>query len=121
MKSILVVEDEPEINELIRDNLSDLGLKIDHALNATEGFQLCVKKKYELILSDVRMPKMTGREMFASIRRNENPNQKTTFIFISAFLDEVKDLFDSETVFLIRKPIEFDYLKTLVKQLLKIP
>ncbi|EKR5720449.1 response regulator, partial [Escherichia coli] len=42
---------------------------------------------YDVVLSDLQMPGMTGDELYATVSSSQNPNRSTPFIFISAYSD----------------------------------
>lgn len=68
---ILVVEDAPVIMRFNQVVIEDLGYIADYANNAEEALMLCQKKQYDLILTDIGLPKMDGMTMAAKIRKHE--------------------------------------------------
>jgi len=62
MAHILVAEDERDIRELINFTLTYAGHQVTQAANGAEALELATKVKPDLIMMDVRMPKMTGYE-----------------------------------------------------------
>ena len=69
MAKILVAEDERDIRELIAFTLGFAGHEVTQAANGEEAVELALTVIPDLILMDVRMPKMTGYE---ACRANEN-------------------------------------------------
>ena len=65
---VLVVEDEPDVRELIADVLAEHGYDIEVAPDGAAALQLCDQKKYDLILSDLRMPKMDGAALYWALQ-----------------------------------------------------
>ena len=89
-KSILLLDDEVDIVSIIKHSLQAQGLNVysfTHPLLALEHFQLN-SKNYGLVLSDIRMPSMTGFEFARKIRKI---NPSTKILLMSAF-DSDKDL-----------------------------
>jgi len=69
---ILAVDDEIEINQLIKRYLEIEGYQVDTASDGLEGLRLFEKGKYDLILADVMMPGMDGLTMVEKIRAQDN-------------------------------------------------
>ena len=68
MTKILVTDDERDIRELIAFTLRFAGYEVVTAENGEEGVQLAGQEKPDMILMDVRMPKLTGYEACARIK-----------------------------------------------------
>jgi len=67
--SILLVEDTIEIQELVKAYLEDYGINIDTANNGQQGVEMAFGKNYDLILMDIQMPVMNGKEAIKSLRQ----------------------------------------------------
>ena len=83
MAKILVAEDERDIRDLIAFTLRFAGHEVSTAANGEELYQMAVKEVPELILTDVRMPKMTGYEACKLIKA-EPTLQHIPIVFLSA-------------------------------------
>jgi DNA-binding NtrC family response regulator len=70
---ILIVDDEPEICELIAEVLAELGVEILTAPDGVRGLELIREHRPKVILSDFNMPKMNGLELLKSIRSEQLP------------------------------------------------
>ena len=57
-KSILIVEDEKRLRDLLRDYLLKEGYRVDLAAHGEEGLSMALAKDYDLILLDIMMPFM---------------------------------------------------------------
>lgn len=68
MEKILVVDDENDIAELIKDILEDEGYKVDIKNNGNGALEAVKENAYDLILLDIMMPDLSGTEVCASIR-----------------------------------------------------
>ena len=66
--SILVVEDDLDIADLIRVNLNELGISIEHAATGDEGLSLALTKPYALLLLDVMLPGKNGLDICREVR-----------------------------------------------------
>lgn len=69
---ILVIEDDIMINNLLCKVLSDNGFEVDSAQDGEEGLAKAMDKDYELILLDLMLPKKTGEELLATLRKTKN-------------------------------------------------
>lgn len=67
-KKVLVVEDTPFFRQLIKTYLNSERLNVDTACNGEEALELLVKTDYDLLLSDIEMPKMNGIELIKKVR-----------------------------------------------------
>ena len=70
--SILVMEDDTSIQELIVEFLKAEGYDVDFASDGLEGIQLFKKKEYDLVLLDIMMPKLDGMRTCLKIRESRN-------------------------------------------------
>lgn len=113
--SILYVEDEAELREGIHAFLSKIFTDIDTAQNGKEGFEKYVLKKYDIVLTDIQMPKMNGIEMIRKIREIDD---KQEIIVISAYTDSeylTQSIQLNVTGYII-KPIEFMQILQMLDQ-----
>lgn len=72
MFEILLVEDNKETANFVKQALELEDLKVDVAFDGEEGLEKFKEKEYDLILLDLEMPKMNGEELLQKIRK-ENP------------------------------------------------
>ncbi|MBR3288956.1 MAG: response regulator transcription factor [Lachnospiraceae bacterium] len=71
-KNILVVDDEKEIAELIEIHLMSQDYNVTKAKNGVEALKLLDENHFDLVLLDVMMPKMDGKETLKKIREKNN-------------------------------------------------
>ena len=67
MNTVLVIDDDPDIADLIRLNLKSEGYAVEHALNGEEGLELARAIEPGLIFLDVLMPQKDGLSTFEDI------------------------------------------------------
>jgi DNA-binding response OmpR family regulator len=117
---ILIVDDEQDITSILKKGLEKYGYEIDvfnDPLLALSSFRAGL---YDLVLLDIRMPKMDGFELYQRITQLDS---KTKVCFMTAFevyYDALKELFpDSyESLCFIRKPIAIqDFVKRISKEM----
>lgn len=117
---ILLVDDEPDILEIVGYNLSAEGYQVIKGENGEEAVKLAKKHKPHLIILDVMMPKMDGIEACERIR--ELPDLSQTIItFLTARGEDYSQMagFDAGADDYIAKPIKPKVLISKVKALLR--
>lgn len=122
MYKILVVDDEPEIVEIIKEMLSaNLECIINSAGNGLDAYQQAEREKFDLICTDHRMPIMTGGGLVVALRERENINKQTPILVISGFIAEARQFFETlSDVMFINKPFSEDKLIAAVKRALGV-
>lgn len=83
MAHILVVDDEPDIRQLIAFTLQFAGHKISQAANGSDAVEMTLQTQPDLIIMDVRMPKMNGYEACQIIKKTD-ATQHIPIVFLSA-------------------------------------
>ena len=86
MAKILIVEDEPNMRLGLRDNLEFEQHEVKIAEDGEKGLQSILAEKFDLIILDVMMPKMSGFEVCKSARKN---GVETPIIFLTAKGEEL--------------------------------
>jgi len=117
---ILLVDDEPDILEIVGYNLSNEGYEVITAENGYEGVKKAKKEQPQLIILDVMMPEMDGIEACENIRKI--PDLKDTIItFLTARGEDYSQVagFDAGADDYITKPIKPKVLVSKVKALLR--
>lgn len=120
MTKILVAEDERDIRELIAFTLRFAGFDVALAKNGAEAVDLVEAEGPDLIILDVRMPKMTGYEACRHIK--ENPNiRDIPVVFLSAKGQdaEIQQGLESGAEEYILKPFVPDELVAQVRDVLR--
>lgn len=117
---ILLVDDEPEIREMIFDFLTDLeGYTVCSAKNGMEALELLEKRTFDLVLSDINMPGIKGFELLKRVREMY-PTVKR--VLITAYnVEEYLELamkHDIGNIFVKTAPFNFNELSTLLRNLL---
>jgi len=84
-KRILIVEDDEEMRSLLRDLIEEEGYKTDSVNNGSEAFRKLVKESFHLIITDIRMPGLTGLDILPGMRKLQ---PEASVIVITAFGSE---------------------------------
>ena len=118
--TILIVDDEPDIIEILRYNLEKEGYKTLSATNGVAAVSLAQEHKPDLILLDVMLPDMDGIQTCEIIRKNSELN-KTIIAFLTARSEDYSEIagFQAGADDYITKPIRPKVLITRIQSLLK--
>lgn len=81
MIRVLVVEDEMKLNKIVCTYLSDNGYTVKGCLNPQEAYEVMYHTNFDLIVSDIMMPKIDGFEFAETVR---NINKNIPIIFMTA-------------------------------------
>jgi two-component system cell cycle sensor histidine kinase/response regulator CckA len=118
-ETILLVEDEPSVRMLVRDELRKLGYRVLEAKNGIEACLLATQQAgaFQLLLTDVVMPGMAGRELAQHLSVIK-PDLRT--LFISGYMDDVGIMAGQEegTSSFLQKPFTPEVLARAVRNLL---
>ena len=117
MKKILVVEDDLQIQELIKEFLKAQNYLVDTADDGVLGYEKVKNDEYDLIIMDVMMPNMDGYSLCKMIRAIS----RTPIIFLTALSEEQDEIkgFELECDDFITKPFSFNILIKRVKAVLR--
>jgi DNA-binding response OmpR family regulator len=114
-KTILLIDDEPDVTYTIKTILEDNGFKVDSFNDPILAFNYYKVNFYDLVILDIKMPKMDGFELYTKIREKD-PKVKICFLTaIAMFNEEFRKIrlllgkIISEDYF-IQKPVEIDDL-----------
>ena len=116
----LVVDDEPVIRSLYSEVLEAMGFKVDTASNGMEGLERLKAGAYNLIISDIRMPKLTGIEFLLGADRVRAGSQER-FIFTTGVLDSLSahEYMIATERPCIMKPAKVDQIQQTVLEFLR--
>lgn len=120
MVKILVAEDERDIRELIAFTLRFAGFEVELASNGAEAVEKAAAAIPDLILMDVRMPRMTGYQACEALK--ENPaTQDVPVVFLSAKgqESEIQEGLEAGAMEYILKPFAPDELTAQVHRILR--
>ncbi|MDK1029033.1 MAG: response regulator [Anaerolineae bacterium] len=119
MAKILIAEDEPDIRELVAFILQFAGYDVVTGTNGEEAVQLAKSESPDLILLDVRMPRMTGYDACRQIKADPNlKNVPVVFLSAKGQEAEVQDGMEAGAEEYLLKPFAPDHLTERVRSIL---
>lgn len=112
--SILYVDDEPDILELVGLQFAENQVRIMTARNAQEAMEMCRRHRFRVVISDARMPGMKGVEFYHELQRSGFFHGH--FILVSGHYDAHQPHGVPAGISkVLTKPIDFDELWRAVK------
>lgn len=106
LRTIMLVDDEADITAVLKSGLQKKGFEVDAFNDPSAALAAFVPGRYDLVISDVRMPKMNGLELAYELKKRD-PMQR--IVFLTAYMDlfsELKKLFQRMDVLdVIQKPV----------------
>ena len=116
----LAVEDDEIMLDWLSNCLREMGYDVVTATDGMEALNLCCEHTFDLVLCDVRMPKLSGLS-FLKNARNRNPKSVRRVIFISSLADGAmkREVLDAGGAVLLSKPVTLAQLVEVVKALPK--
>jgi heavy metal response regulator len=115
---ILFVEDDKNIVRFVRKGLTENSYTVDVAFDGEEGLNLALHKSYDLIILDILLPKMDGREVLKRLRKMEI---LTPVIFLTA-IDAENDIIQGLNLGAddyLTKPFSFNELLARIRAILR--
>lgn len=91
MSKVLIIDDEKDIQEIIA-NLITSYFTDSIVVNGLDGFIAAQKQQFDLIITDHKMPFMTGAVLAVALRTRENSNKETPIIMLSEFINRITPL-----------------------------
>jgi putative nucleotidyltransferase with HDIG domain len=113
--SILYVEDELEVRERTKLLLNKIFSHVEVAVNGQDGLEKYLKNSYDIVITDILMPKMNGLDLIRAIRKE---NKKQEIIILSAYTDSeyfTQSIGLGVTGYVI-KPLDFDQMMDVLEQ-----
>lgn len=119
-QTVLIIEDEPELQEILTYNLEALGYQVHVYDHGTRGLEAVQKLMPDIILLDVMLPGMNGLEVCRHLRSN-NSTKRIPIMMLTAKSEEVDQLvgFQMGADDYVTKPFKMRVLIERVKSLLR--
>lgn len=103
-QKILLIEDDPLIVEIYTTKLKQAGLEVEVAGDGEEGLRMLKKGKYDLVILDLVLPRLSGFELLSKVQKS--PNLRKVKILILSNLGQKSE---------VRKGIRFGAVRYLIK------
>ncbi|MGD9137324.1 MAG: response regulator, partial [Desulfobacterales bacterium] len=113
--TILLVDDEPDIRDVLSLTLSDMGCQVYEAENGDEALRIFKDVQPSMVMTDIKMPGMDGIELLQKIK-HENPETEVIMITGHGDMDLAIRSLKNEATDFVTKPINVDALEIAVKR-----
>ena len=112
---ILIVDDEKSIVFALEESLLDEGYDVQTAFSAEEGFELFAKEPTDIVLSDLKMPGMSGIELLGKVKEI---SPRTQVVIITAYgnFETAVEAVRLGAFDYIQKPFQIDNVKEIIKK-----
>lgn len=119
--SILVIDDEVSLNEIYSKFLAKIGAVVTFCDHPQKGWHAIDKEEYDLIITDLKMPVISGDE-FISITRSSKLNAHTPIILCSGHINKlvITEMARESKIYFLAKPFESASLLELIKKALGV-
>ena len=111
---ILLVDDNPVVRDMLVDLVGSLGYAADAASGGAEALALFDQNRYDIVLTDLLMPGMSGWEVLAAVRQR---NPRIPVVIITGTAPAVDDPRAAQAgVAVLRKPVDVKALDDTIKE-----
>ena len=117
---VLLVDDEPDILELLELALRQMGLEVDKAENVREALAKLAARRYDLCLTDMRLPDGDGLQVVQHIAQ-QNLDVPVAVITAHGNMANAVSALKAGAFDYLSKPVSLDQLRALVKSALNLP
>lgn len=116
MEPVLVIDDERDVGELLERFLALEGFRVEKALSAREGLRLMQQQLFNIVLCDIRLPDIDGKELIGQLK---DYNPLCNIVMITGFtsMDNVVTCLGGGAVDYFTKPFDMPSLLGVVKEL----
>ena len=115
----LIIDDEPDIRELLEITLIRMDIDCLSAENLQEAYSLLKKHKFDICLTDMRLPDGNGLKLVSFIQEN-NPQLPVAVITAHGNMESAIQALKSGAFDFLSKPVDLEILRTLVRAALKL-
>ncbi|MEE9218712.1 MAG: ATP-binding protein [Acidobacteriota bacterium] len=114
---VLIVDDEISVLEILHQALEQEGFLIEHACNGDEALEKIIKRKPDLIISDLRMPGMSGVELYSRVKAMD-PILASRMVFVTGdtVSSETQEFLEQSGNACIEKPFDLDEVNSLLRE-----
>ncbi|MFA6468438.1 MAG: response regulator [Bacteroidota bacterium] len=118
-EKILIVEDDSNITQLVSFKLKNSGYEVFNAVNGVEALKFLEENNVDLIVTDVMMPVMGGKELMIALKKNPKTRSIPTVMLTSRTLEkEIVEGFSLGVEDYIKKPFSPQELIVRIKTVL---
>ncbi|MGH8113931.1 MAG: sigma-54-dependent transcriptional regulator [Rhodanobacteraceae bacterium] len=118
-QTVLVIDDERDIRELLSITLGRMDLDVDTAANVSDAKKMLSEVQYDLCFTDMRLPDGTGQELIELIAR-DHPDTPVAMITAYGNVEAAVDALKAGAFDFVSKPVDIHMLRRLVQTALRV-
>jgi DNA-binding NtrC family response regulator len=115
MEPVLLVEDKPELRAMLRKALERSGYTVDEAPDGSAAIDKVRNRRYQLVLSDLKLPAASGIDVLREAKRVE-PTLPVILVTAYGSVEEAVTAMKEGAFDFIQKPVDLDHLKLLLER-----
>jgi DNA-binding NtrC family response regulator len=118
MPSILIIDDKDSMRQMLSRTLESEGYEVETAKDGEGGVEKAKEKKYDLILADLKLPRMDGLEVLSSLKELD---PEVAVIMMTAYgtIESAVEAMKQGAFDFLTKPFDTDHLNVLIKRALE--
>lgn len=117
--AVLCVEDDDNNAYLLQRRLARDGLAVHHVASAEQGLRALARRRYDLVLLDLKLPGMDGWAFLDAVRRGERPDDVPIIVLSAHVLkDEAERALAAGANAFLPKPLDFQRLREAIERAL---
>jgi PAS domain S-box-containing protein len=116
--AILVVDDEPEVADILAETLTGEGHRVTTAANGALALDALRRGTYDIILSDIRMPVLDGPGLYRELER-QHPDLVRRFVFLTGdtLSPETREFLDRTGIPSLTKPFDLEDVRRTIERI----
>jgi len=122
MKKVLVVEDHPDMREVLIWQMERMGFSVIPACHGKDGVEKALKERPHLVIVDIMMPGMDGRETARTLRSDPDTRDIPILAVTALYREsDLKSCIEAGCNDYIVKPFTFQQLQEKVQEFISVP
>ncbi len=114
---ILVVDDQPHVVRVIRMALARKGYDVEIAADGQEALEKYQATPFDVVITDIDMPRMSGRELCDAIHASSGARPRLTFVVSGSTDPDLTEWAESlERTYFLEKPVSLKHLTTMLSE-----
>lgn len=112
----MIIEDDEEMRSLLKDFFEEEGFETDSVSNGVDALRILSKDHFDLVITDIRMPGLTGLDILPRIRRLK-PDIPIIVMTAHGSDDVRRRSFERGATIYLEKPIHLNKLRTVIREM----
>ncbi|MDH4223779.1 MAG: response regulator, partial [candidate division Zixibacteria bacterium] len=118
MSSILVIDDKDSMRQMLAKTLESEGYEVEVARNGETGLDKAREKRFDLVLTDLKLPQMDGLEVLTSLK-DLDPNVAVIVMTAYGTIETAVQAIKQGAFDFLAKPFDVDHLNVLIQRALE--